>query len=109
MKDRKLELLTEKGVEVPPTRAGSDAWVARQSAIWSPIGAALAHAGHGLTPELEAAEARLEDFEAAQENPGQPCGPRCWHARSAVCHCSCNGQNHGRDRAPIARALKGQP
>lgn len=26
---------------------------------------------------------------------GTTCGEACWHAREAVCHCSCGGRNHG--------------
>jgi hypothetical protein len=26
------------------------------------------------------------------------CGPACWNARSAVCHCECGGSNHGTGR-----------
>lgn len=26
---------------------------------------------------------------------GSTCGDGCWHAREAVCHCSCGGANHG--------------
>lgn len=27
--------------------------------------------------------------------PGHTCGDACWHARDAVCQCSCGGANHG--------------
>lgn len=26
---------------------------------------------------------------------GHTCGDACWHAREAVCRCSCGGKNHG--------------
>ena len=26
---------------------------------------------------------------------GQTCGDSCWHAREAICRCSCGGANHG--------------
>lgn len=26
---------------------------------------------------------------------GHTCGDACWHARDAICHCSCGGKNHG--------------
>ena len=87
----------EKGREVAPSRPGSDAWLGRRVRAWSPIGTALSHVSPGDAETLTEHEARLDAFEREMaEVPGAVCGPRCWHAKSETCSCSCKGANHGK-------------